>query len=325
MGTWRVPVDLLARARFTVSPRAELVAALKALTRPTDATERAFHAAHRQAFADMLAAMPRRRALLECSFRDRRGSRPGWLAGYLCAPPIAPGASIQDELAALAAVPTATLRADLEETAMRQLPTALRGARLADVATGLLGWVWTHTLDIEWPRRERVLRADIVARTARLAGQGWAAVLRDLGRHREWIGDGELRINSYDRPTRALPGDAELYFVPVHANGTWVGWAEPRAYAIYYPVTGRLADTDARRTGGLPGLIGANRAALLRLLDEPASPTRLAAALELPIGAVGNHLRVLLQAGVVLRRRSGRTVLYWRTPLGDALVAADAG
>lgn len=317
-------MDLLARARFTVSPRAEIVAALFALIRPGDATDRTFHAAHRQAFADMLAAMPRRRALLDCSVRRRRGRRPAWLASYLTAPPIAPGASIQDELAALAATPTATLRADLEETALHPLPAVLRGARLAEVATGLLGWIWTHTLDTDWPRRERVLRADIVARTARLAGHGWAAVLRDLGRHREWVGDGELRINSYDRPTRALPSDAELYFVPVHANGTWVGWAEPHAYAIYYPVTGRLADADARRTGGLPGLIGANRAALLRLLDEPASPTRLAARLDLPVGAVGNHLRVLLQAGVVLRRRSGRSVLYWRTPLGDALIAADA-
>jgi DNA-binding transcriptional ArsR family regulator len=42
----------------------------------------------------------------------------------------------------------------------------------------------------------------------------------------------------------------------------------------------------------------------------------------LPLGAVGNHLRVLLDAGAVLRRRSGREVLYWRTQLGDGLVAA---
>jgi hypothetical protein len=38
---------------------------------------------------------------------------------------------------------------------------------------------------------------------------------------------------------------------------------------------------------------------------------------------VGNHLRVLLDTGVVLRRRAGRQVLYWRTSLGDCLIEAD--
>jgi DNA-binding transcriptional ArsR family regulator len=70
-------------------------------------------------------------------------------------------------------------------------------------------------------------------------------------------------------------------------------------------------------------VIGSNRAALLRLLDLPTSTTALATVLRLPIGSIGNHLNVLLQAGVVMRRRSGRTVLYWRRPLGDALTAAD--
>ena len=37
----------------------------------------------------------------------------------------------------------------------------------------------------------------------------------------------------------------------------------------------------------------------------------------------GNHLRVLLDAGAVARRRSGRHVLYWRTALGESLIAAD--
>jgi hypothetical protein len=36
-------------------------------------------------------------------------------------------------------------------------------------------------------------------------------------------------------------------------------------------------------------------------------------------GAVGSHLRVLLDTSAVLHRRVGRQVLYWRTSLGDAL------
>jgi DNA-binding transcriptional ArsR family regulator len=60
----------------------------------------------------------------------------------------------------------------------------------------------------------------------------------------------------------------------------------------------------------------------LRLLDEPRSTTQLAALTGLPPGAVSNHLRVLLGADAVLRRRAGREVLYWRTALGHVLAAS---
>jgi DNA-binding transcriptional ArsR family regulator len=190
-------------------------------------------------------------------------------------------------------------------------------------AAFVLEWVWTHAVATDWPRRERLLRADIVARTGQLARHGWATVLRDLGKGREWAGDGQLRINRFDRPTRVLSADADLSFIPVTSPDSWVGWTEPVRYAIYYPVAGRLAPGDATRHGGLDRLVGANRAALLRLLDQPLGTTHLAASCALPVGAVGNHLRVLLDAGVVARRRSGRHVLYWRTALGEALIAAD--
>jgi DNA-binding transcriptional ArsR family regulator len=194
---------------------------------------------------------------------------------------------------------------------------------VTEAAVDLLSWVWEHTMATDWQRRERILSADIVARTARLATHGWAAILHDLGRDMEWVGDGHLRINRYSLPTRVIPVDAELCFVPVTTQQGWVGWDEPKSYAVYYPVGGRLATADTSRHGGLTKLIGPNRASLLRLLGEPSSTSHLAAQSGLPLGSVGNHLRVLLDAGIVIHRRSGRDVLYWRTPLGDALIAAD--
>jgi DNA-binding transcriptional ArsR family regulator len=41
------------------------------------------------------------------------------------------------------------------------------------------------------------------------------------------------------------------------------------------------------------------------------------------LGGTSTHLAILQQAGLATRARSGRTVLYRRTPLGDAL-ASDA-
>jgi DNA-binding transcriptional ArsR family regulator len=58
---------------------------------------------------------------------------------------------------------------------------------------------------------------------------------------------------------------------------------------------------------------------LLHALSEPASTTQLRAALSASLGATGDHLAVLRAAGLVTRVRSGRSVLYRRTTLGDAL------
>lgn len=320
MGTWRVPADLLARSRFVVSPAAEVTAALGALSEPRGPVERAFAVANREAFTSMLAEHPVRAAV------HRFLSRPTWLADLLTLPPTGPDQDIDSQLELVRSRGDAAVRGDLQEVAQkRRLPDVLLAPGVADEAAALLEWVWSHTLATDWARRERVLRADIVSRTARLATHGWAGVLHDLGRDREWLGDGHLRINRHELPPRTLAPDAELFFVPVHAQGSWVGWDLPHRYAIYYPVTGALAATDARTPGGLTRLVGVNRARVLAALVTPMSTTHLVTATDLGLGSVGGHLRVLLDSGLVQRRRSGRDVLYWRTALGDALVASGAG
>jgi DNA-binding transcriptional ArsR family regulator len=55
-------------------------------------------------------------------------------------------------------------------------------------------------------------------------------------------------------------------------------------------------------------------------LDTPKSTTQLVALTGQPLGSVGRHLKVLHEAGLASRRRAGRSVLYYRTPLGDSLV-----
>jgi DNA-binding transcriptional ArsR family regulator len=204
------------------------------------------------------------------------------------------------------------------------LPPALGRPGLRDAVADILRWTWTTTLASDWSRRRRVLEADILTRTSRLASHGWAGVFDTLSPHSSWLGDGRLQINGYEfLPDRNLSQARQLDFVPVHSSTGWDMLEPPHRYALVYPVSGALADTGSTRAGpdGLARLIGPNRALILRLLDQPRSTTQLAALTRLPPGAVGNHLRVLLETGTVLRRRAGREVLYWRTSLGDALAA----
>jgi DNA-binding transcriptional ArsR family regulator len=323
-----VPADLLARSRFTVSPLSETVAALTALSRPDPPGlpwERAFRAPHHEAYVRMMAEDELRSALADCLWRPRRGERPGWMAGFLALPPLDGDASFEDELRQLDSWDDNRIREEVRQLTARPLPRALDRPGLRDAVSGILRWAWTTTLLSDWPRRRRVLEADIVARTSRLATHGWAGVLATLGSATRWAGDGQLQVNRYELPSRNLSAARELSFVPVHASGSWAAWDPPGRFALIYPVAGALADLGAAAPGALARLIGANRARVLTLLGEPHSTTQLAALTGLPAGAVGNHLKVLLDAGAVLRRRAGREVLYWRTSLGDSLVAVESG
>ncbi|MFY0407092.1 ArsR/SmtB family transcription factor [Solicola sp. PLA-1-18] len=323
MGYWQVPADVLAQSRFAVSPLAEVVCALASLTHPRGPEQRAFAAAHGAAFDGWLEENPVAHDLARSSFRPSSPGLTGWIADYLARPPTSPDPTIDDELEPLLGTSDDALRDDLRETTRRELPASLHGPGLGGVAHGLARWLWDHTVASDWPRRRRLLRADVVARTAQLAGHGWASVLRDLGPDREWEGGGMLRINRYDRPTRTLPEGARLLLVPT-SDGRWVGWddGEPPTYAVYYPLAGRLADVAPSGPRGLTPLLGANRALVLSLLDAPHSTSQLAALTGLSLASTSGHLGVLLGAGLVVRRRSGREVLYWRTALGDGLVAS---
>lgn len=72
-----------------------------------------------------------------------------------------------------------------------------------------------------------------------------------------------------------------------------------------------------------PALLAAApaRARVLTLHDTPKSTTQLVALAGQGLGSAGRHLKILLDAGL-LRRRAGRSVLYYRTAAGDRLVRA---
>ncbi len=201
------------------------------------------------------------------------------------------------------------------------LPAALDRPDLAGLAADLLAWVWDRTVRSTWPRRRRIIEADIVARTARLSQDGWAGALDRLRPGMRWLGEGRLQINARDNPPRQISG-AQLMFVPVTPSCGWVSWDEPHRYALMYPCSGVLAWGAPPVPDALSALLGPARARVLVLLGTPLSTTQLTALTGQGLGSVGRHLKVLLDARLVRRRRAGRSVLYDRTPAGDTLIGA---
>ncbi|MCF2533837.1 ArsR/SmtB family transcription factor [Yinghuangia soli] len=319
MGCWEINVDTLAGSRFVVSPMAEVDACWLALAKSAAAHpgERRWLDAHLPAYHGYLAANPAAAALAAAALGK------GWIADFMTPPPAEE--TVEDALAKLRRLAPEQVRADLlVALGPRPMPEILRDRDdIADVAADLLAWVWTHAVEPTWPTRRRVMEADMIARMGRLGRGGWAAALDDMRPGTRWLGGGRLRINALDYPDRDVT-DAQMLFVPVTMHQWWVSWEGETRYAVVYPCSGTLAEADRRPAApqALARLLGRARAEVLVRLDSPLSTTQLVALTGQTLGAVGGHLKVLSDAGLVARRRAGRSVLYFRTETGMSLMAA---
>ncbi|MET9256589.1 winged helix-turn-helix domain-containing protein [Streptomyces sp. NPDC003717] len=319
MGLWRVSADTLARSRFVVSPYAETFACLKLLhaARAAHPGERAWLDAHLPGYRRRLAGDPVTALLV------RAGLGRGWIADFLTPTPRS-GESFEDGVAWVRATrPGAALdhlRLALDGA---PLPAALDRDDLPERAAVLIEYVWEEAVRPYWRRRRQVLEADVGARTAQVSRGGWAAVLDALRPGTRWLGESGFQVNRQAHPPRELSG-VELVLVPVtpQRHG-WVSWEGTERYALVYPCAGALADAGARAVpSALAALLGPGRAAVLVLLGSPMSTSQLVGVTGQGLGSVGRHLRVLRDAGLVERRRAGRSVLYEWTGAGEVLVRA---
>ncbi|WP_328769545.1 winged helix-turn-helix domain-containing protein [Streptomyces sp. NBC_00286] len=331
MGWWQVNADTLAGSRFVLSPLAETFAGLKLLHAGTAAHpgERAWLDAHLGWYRRRLAADPVTAALV------RAGLGKAWIADFLTPTPTGEPEEFEAEVARVREASPEAARSHLA-VALGGSPHALRGDPLPRIlqdrddlparAADLLQYVWAEAVRPYWARRRRVLEADVVARTAQLSQGGWAAALDAMRPGMRWLGQNRLQVNLHEYPPREISG-AELFFVPVtpQRHG-WVSWKEPHRYAVVYPCSGALAGAEpSAAPESLNRLLGPARAGVLALLNSPLSTSQLVAVTGYGLGSVGRHLKILLDAGLVQRRRAGRSVLYFRTPAGEVLVRAGGG
>jgi DNA-binding transcriptional ArsR family regulator len=319
VGWWQVNADTLAGGRFVVSPLAETTASLLTLERGTAAHpgERSWLDAHQPAYQARRAEDPVVPQLIQAATARH------WIPGFITSAPTGGGErEFADELADIRGMPDEEVAEDLAAVmAGSPYVTHLNSPDLPERAASLLEWVWAHTVVPYWPRRHRIIEADIVARTTKLGQGGWAAALTDMRPGMRWLGEGRLQINAYGNPPRKISG-AELFFVPVTPQTGWVAWDEPRRYAVMYPCSGTLAHPDSQLAAPetLAALLGPARAAILALLGTPKTTTQLVMLTGQGLGSVGRHLKILWDAGLLHRRRAGRSVLYYRSEAGDLLV-----
>jgi DNA-binding transcriptional ArsR family regulator len=328
----------LTMSRFALSPLWELSHALRLLAGPPDesmlrpwlvrARDR-YRALAREADIGVITAL--------CP--------PGWGADFLTPAPAGVSTTIGDLLDQVRSTPPRQAQHEVAVALGRQPPVGprirriLTGDHVAEYVADVLAAAWQALLEPEWRTLRAILERDVVYRAGQLTSRGWAAALGDLHPELSWE-QGRIVLCRMSGDADAVLGGRGLLFVP--SVFIWpklaVGLDPPWPPALVYPARGvaalwerpgRVASGGARpgesRHGSaLDRLLGASRAAILVALEEPASTTHLAATLGQSLGGIGDHLAVLREAGLISRARSGRSVLYRRTPVGDALAAAEA-
>ena len=309
----------LALTRFAISPMWELVHSLLALRDPSHA---ALHVPWLRSLSGRLQGLALEPAV---ALTPPRGYTPD----FVLPAPTGPIGDLADDLAALRATPAAQIRADMtlfatqhrggREIAQPWLAHPRREVRrLAD----LLEAYWARAIEPVWPRMRAFLDADIAHRARRLAAGGPEALFADLSTDVVWRQSHlDVAVPAHDATVR-LHGRG-LLLVPsaFSASRPFVIDRAPWQPTLGYPARGiaTLWEEAAPAPDGLARLLGGSRAAMLADLGAPRSTTELARRLSVSPATASHHLSALRGAGLVAGRREGRSILYARTPLGDAL------
>ncbi|WP_406277602.1 DUF5937 family protein [Embleya sp. NBC_00896] len=257
---------------------------------------------------------------------------PRFFPDFLAPPLERMSGRFDEEIEAIRETPAETVRESLDEllgdgplpyelTALYDHPEQQLG-----ILAGAMTAYWQAAIAPVWPRLRSVHNADIGHRMEQLSSGGLAQVFLHLHQQVEYADD-RLRI---DKPQHTRTRDAQgagVLLVPcVFAwPRLFVLYNEPYQPSLAYPPRGIGQVWSGTRQGhdaAMASLLGRGRAALLAHLDMPLSTSQLAVYLGLTPPAVSQQLAILRRCRLVTSRRSGRSVLYQRTPLASQLLQA---
>ena len=315
--TFTFSIDAVLHCRFGISPLGEVVRAARAIAGSVRNTSHFLWLRERR---DVVQQLHRDHdlGLLLALLPD-----PGHVPDFLAAPPTTHLAQLGDELDRIRQTPSRTARAEIEraldgrhvdDRALRVLRSSGATARVADA----LDATWRMLVEPSWPTVREVLERDVAYRARRLAEGGLAELFEDLSPIVTLDGH-ELQIREHAAANIELDARGLLLSPSAFVAPRVAVTLDPPG--LVYPARGTAAlvgQGHVARGNAVSRLLGATRAEILALLEEPSTTTALAHVLGRSPGNIADHLAVLREAGLVVRRRVGRRVLYWRTPLGHA-------
>nr|WSX51245.1 winged helix-turn-helix domain-containing protein [Streptomyces sp. NBC_00974] len=312
----------LAQTRFAVSPMWEVVTSFRLLH---DEADPPLHRRWAAQVRPRLAGAGLDRGWLAALIPGN-----GYLADFLNPTPTGPFPELSAELEAIRRSTPEQVRADLATLAAKSRPSPrLRllheePRAVLEKVTAEIETYWELALAPYWPRIRQLLEADVFHRARQVAEHGSAHVLNELHSTVSWDA-GTLRlVRRHCSLTRAETGSG-LLLVP--SAFAWprvlTRSVAPEPPQLAYPARGIGTLWEPRTTeasDAVAAVLGRSRALLLAELDTPASTTQLALHTGLSTAAVSQHLTALRDAGLVTGHRAGRSVLYARTAIADALL-----
>ncbi|MFF3290871.1 ArsR/SmtB family transcription factor [Streptomyces sp. NPDC003023] len=320
---FEVSVDDLLRSRFALSPAMDLCFLLRSLAGQDRSLPRAWAARLMPAFERL-----RRESELDAVLALHI---PQSGPDFVAPPPRGLSQTWADDLAVIRATPLEAARHEIATNATGPSARDPRVRAVLDSTDAVsriaeaMDQAWHELLATDWPQLRAICERDVVYRVGVIGEHGWVRTIESLHQSIAWQAGG-IEIGHFPQVgTVPLAGDGLLLIPSVFVANIAAHLDDPWPRTLIYRARGTAAlwgeQESVPRPDDLTALVGRSRARLLLALEAPASTSHLARSLAMAPGAVGDHLAILRGAGLLVRARSGRSVLYRRTPLGEALVA----